>query len=139
AARGGGVGEVAPAHPGVERHRALQAGILFNLYQCYEVLCRDVGAPQKIIVSGGILNSKQWTQMVADIFGHEIVLVKNINASSVGAAVLGAHAAGALADVTAYTAETDGARTVAPRAELRDYYREQYARYLRWYNFTKTA
>ncbi|MEA4912627.1 MAG: FGGY-family carbohydrate kinase [Oscillospiraceae bacterium] len=135
----GGFMEVTPAHTAVELHRALQAGILFNLYQCYEVLCRDVGAPDRIIVSGGVLNSKQWTQMIADIFRHELTLVKNINASSVGAAVLGAHAAGALGDVTAYTAEIDGARTVAPRAELADYYAQQYRRYLRWYALTKAV
>ena len=108
-------------------------GVLFNLFQCYKELCDNAGKPERIIVSGGILNSGKWTQMVADIFQHDIVLVQNANASTLGAAVLAAWAAGALSDVTKYTDEQTNGRILAPRANLCSFYEDQYQRYLKWY------
>ena len=65
------------------------------------MLTQNVGVPQEIYVSGGILNSRRWTQMAADIFGTRMLCVKNLNASCAGAAVLAMHAAGVMDDVRA--------------------------------------
>ncbi|MEG2634859.1 MAG: FGGY-family carbohydrate kinase, partial [Oscillospiraceae bacterium] len=121
----------------IEMYRAVQAGILFNLYQCYEILCADVGTPGEIVVSGGILNSVQWTQMLADIFQCTLKCVKNINASSMGAAVLAMHAAGAIEDIKSFRRDYDEAVTVQPRTQYKEYYKEQYDRYSYWYNGTQ--
>ena len=83
--------DIRPEHTSRDMYRALQLGILFNLYQCYEVLTHNVGEPKEIFVSGGILNSKLWTQMTADVFHKRIRCVKN-SMSSVGAAVAAMHA-----------------------------------------------
>ncbi|MEG1060275.1 MAG: FGGY-family carbohydrate kinase [Oscillospiraceae bacterium] len=124
-------------HSAIEMYRAVQAGILFNLYQCYEILCADVGTPGEIVVSGGILNSVQWTQMLADIFQCTLKCVKNINASSMGAAVLAMHAAGAIEDIKSFRRDYDEAVTVQPRTQYKEYYKEQYDRYSYWYNGTQ--
>lgn len=115
-----------------DAYRAVQAGVLFNLLQCYEALVQANGAPESIIVSGGILNSAKWTQMLADIFGTGLICMNIIDASTLGAAVLAAQVLGGagLEPVTA------GARWVEPRAGQRDYYREQYARYIDFYRQT---
>ena len=135
--RRGGFCDITGAHSVRDLYRAVQAGILFNLYQCFEVLSGLAGAPSDILVSGGILNSVQWTQMLADIFGREIACMPTIDASSMGAVILALHAAGALDDIKQFDGDYKTARRVAPRAAFRDYYAEQYARYLDWYEKTK--
>lgn len=132
----GGFVDLRPEHGAREMYRALQMGVLFNLYQCYQILTEQVGAPEEIYVSGGILNSRRWTQMTADIFGERIRCVKNLNASSMGAAVLAMHAAGAMDDVRAYTGDIEDAVEVLPRPEVAQRYRELYGRYLNFYNLT---
>ena len=132
----GGFVDIRPEHTALEMYRALQMGILFNIYQCYEVLTQNVGVPQEIYVSGGILNSRRWTQMAADIFGTRMLCVKNLNASCAGAAVLAMHAAGVMDDVRAYTRDIEDARVVAPRAEYTERYRKLYERYLWYYDRT---
>ena len=132
----GGFVDIRPEHSAQEMYRALQMGILFNIYQCYEVLTQKVGVPEEIYASGGILNSKRWTQMAADIFGTRMRCVKNLNASSSGAAVLAMNAAGVMDDVRAYTRDIEDAEDVFPREQLTERYRELYARYLRYYDLT---
>ena len=111
-------------------------GILFNLYQCYEVLTREVGVPNAIYLSGGILNSRRWTQMAADIFGTGISCMNNLNASSAGAAVLAMNDAGCMDDVCAYTRDIEDAVDMQPRPEMAGRYRELYERYLKYYKLT---
>lgn len=134
--RRGGFVDLEAHHSAPELYYALQMGILFNLYQCYEELCRGADVPKKIIASGGILNSARWTQMIADIFQHDIILVNNMNASTLGAAVLGAHAAGAIDDVTKYTVEIDTGRVITPQKQTQEMYMQQYKRYCEWYGCT---
>jgi gluconokinase len=61
-------------------------GVLFNLYQGYEMLIRSVGEPKTIQLSGGILNSKIWMQMCADIFGKSMTINNTKDMSMLGAA-----------------------------------------------------
>lgn len=132
----GGFVDIRAEHTAVEMYRALQMGILFNLYQCYEVLTQEVGVPNAIYLSGGILNSKRWTQMAADIFGTRISCMNNLNASSAGAAVLAMNAAGCMDDVRAYTRDIEDAVDVLPRPEMAERYRELYERYMKHYRLT---
>jgi len=134
--RRGGFEYIRPSHTARDMYRALQAGILFNLFQCYEVLLREVGEPKEIYASGGILNSRLWTQMMADVFGTRIRCVKNLNASSVGAAVLAMHAAGGFPDIRAFSRDIEGAAEIAPRPDYRKKYAEYYRRYVELYDLT---
>lgn len=56
----------------------------------------------------GALNSALWTQMTADIFGQDIRCGKDRDASTIGAAALALHAAGALEDVRDFTGGGQG-------------------------------
>lgn len=135
----GGLMDVRPNHTVKDMYRALQMGILFGIYQCYEVLRESVGEPKEIYLSGGILNSRRWTQMAADIFGARMLCAKNLNASSAGAAVLAMHAAGAMDDVRAFTHDIEDAEPVLPREEMTERYRKMYKRYLEYYTLTSKA
>lgn len=132
--RPGGFQDVRPEHTAREMYRAVQAGVLFNLYQCYEVLAREGGVPAEIYASGGILNSRRWTQMMADIFATPIRCVQNPNASTMGAVVLALHAAGAMADIRAYTGDIENAVEVRPNPARTAWYADWYRRYLEHYH-----
>ena len=114
--------------------RGMSEGILFNLYQCYRILTKLSGIPDRIILSGGILNSKKWTQMAADIFQRDLLVSDNAQASMLGGAALALHAAGELKDLHAF----GDARleTIAHRAATAATYRRKFERYLSWYDRT---
>ncbi len=112
--------------------RAVSEGVLFNIFQCYEILTAIAGTPERIILSGGILNSPGWMQMAADIFGRDLVLSDNPHASLLGGAALALNAAGQLDRVDEFG--DVGGETVSPRPGLESMYRKKYDRYLSWYN-----
>lgn len=131
--RRGGFVEVAAHHTVADLYRGMQAGILFNLYQCFESLQELAGRPDEILVSGGILNSPRWTQMLADIFGQPLSCVPTLNASTMGAVILALHAAGAIDDVWSFRADHDRAVRVEPQMDRQPFYEDMYHRYLEWY------
>jgi gluconokinase len=47
-----------------------------------------LGAPEKIIVSGGITRSPLWMQLAADVFGFRLETTGSQNDSTVGAALV---------------------------------------------------
>ncbi len=63
-------------------------------------------------------------------------MAPNLNASSLGAALLGAWAAGELEDVTSYTAEIDSGKVLRPSAERHEAFMGLYERYLKLYENT---
>lgn len=132
--RRGGFVDVRPEHNAADLYLAVQRGVLFGMYQCYEALTANMGAPESICLSGGILNSGVWMQTAADLFGRELLLSRNADASLMGAAALGMCAAG-LADDPAACAlpGAERGRAVAPRAAETERLRDQYRRYLDWY------
>ena len=97
---------------------------------------REVGVPKEINLSGGILNSRRWTQMAADIFSAPMRCAKNLNASSVGAAILALHAVGAIKDVRSYAPDDAETKIIFPREAFRDYYQSLFAQYLCYYAST---
>lgn len=133
----GGFFDVNSSHNIRDFYRALQAGILFNILQCYEILCDYCGVSDEIFLSGGILNSAQWMQMAADIFGRELSCLKIKDASSIGAIVLALLAGKGISDISEIPGECMAAAIVRPRKEFADYYLEQYNRYKYWYDKTK--
>ncbi|MBQ6373937.1 MAG: FGGY-family carbohydrate kinase [Clostridia bacterium] len=135
---GGFVG-VRPEHNLSDLYHAIQQGVLFNLCQCYDELVRDIGAAERIVLSGGILNSAAWTQLAADIFRHEIEISTNPNASLMGAVVLGMHAAGAIDDIRTFEFPSAAhRRRVFPDPARAKVIRRQYERYLESYEMSTT-
>ncbi len=124
-------------HSPKDKYRALQSGIIFNLYQCYESLSKSLSEASDIYVSGGILNSKQWTQMLADIFDKEIKCEKIIDASSFGTIVLGMVNLGIYPSLKDYVKSEDSVKIVKPNKDRVDYYKKEYQRYLYWYEETR--
>ncbi|WP_267462161.1 FGGY-family carbohydrate kinase [Carnobacterium viridans] len=69
--------------------RAAMEGVLFNLYDVWQII-QEVGGPSKTInVTGGFLNSPLWKQMIADIFGRTMQQPTSFESSCLGAILIG--------------------------------------------------
>lgn len=112
-------------------YAAVCEGILFNIYHCFEILTALSGTPEKIMMSGGILNSQKWTQLAADIFHMPITISTEAQASMIGGAVLGMHVAGMLNNLSDFVDPSPS--IVYPREGLSQYYREKFLNYLHYY------
>lgn len=66
--------------------RAGLEGVIFNMYTISQAMSRLSGEPKKILVTGGFVRSKLWTQMVSDIFGHKIDIPLSHQSAAWGAA-----------------------------------------------------
>ena len=126
--------DVKPFHTENDLYHGVLEGVLFNLYQCYEVLIKINGIPKKIKLSGGILHSAYWTQMCADIFGMDMEVDNVTHSSLLGGVALGMELIGEIRDVTEFT--TESVSVVHSNAEMADVYAKKYARYKYWYGKT---
>ncbi|MBC5689519.1 hypothetical protein H8S37_11375 [Mediterraneibacter sp. NSJ-55] len=96
--------------------------------------CREVktGGVNRLRIGGGAANSDEWMQLRADISGMRIERMRNIQISSVGAAVLGAAAVGIYPDVkTAVEKMVHVEKIFKPTPGIREKYEEKYREYLR--------
>jgi gluconokinase len=130
--RMGSFHEIKSAYNAQDLFRGLSEGILFNIYQCYLILEKSFGKPEQIILSGGILNSHQWTQMVSDIWGQEITISQSFQASLLGGVVL-AQFAGEPSDELP-DLPLGAKKTISPRPGSGNRYRDKFERYLYWYD-----
>jgi len=126
---------VMPSHSRNDLYHAVLEGVLFNLYQCYEVLTKINGVPRRIKLSGGILNSPFWSQMCADIFGMDMDVDNAKQGSLMGAAALGLEKLGVIADIAEFKTDTD--KVITPNPEMKEIYAGKYERYLEYYDKTK--
>ncbi|MDR1745153.1 MAG: hypothetical protein LBS30_05310 [Planctomycetota bacterium] len=133
--RRGGFQDLAGSDSPEVLFRAVSEGVLFNIYQCYRILTPLSGVPDRIILSGGILNSPKWAQMAADIFQREMHLSDNPNASVLGGAALALHAAGGLDDLHGFG--DIALESVAPRPGAAAAYQKKFNRYLECYEAMK--
>ncbi|KAG4069421.1 hypothetical protein HA402_012274 [Bradysia odoriphaga] len=98
---------IQPQHTPAHFTRAALEGICFALLSIKEALEETAGAVRKISVSGGFTNAPGWIQLLADIFGQEMHLQQESDASALGAirlaaSVLGWPEAGAEAAQTVF-------------------------------------
>lgn len=130
----GGFMNVNNTHNRADLYKAIQMGILFNLYQCYEIYCKEKMPPEQIILSGGIINSKIWTQMAADIFKRDLIVSNTKNASSMGAVALALVAAGELDSIHDFKVEHREENIIRTNPQQYQYYQRHYKRYLEAYS-----
>jgi gluconokinase len=123
--------EIKPYHTVFDLYRAVQEGVLFNLYHCYTSLTELNGVPRRIKFSGGILHSPEWTQMCADIFQADLEVDNVEHGSMMGAAVLAMEHLGVLKDVRDFVSPP--VRIIHPNREKAGIYHEKYNRYLKCY------
>ena len=114
--------------------RAILEGILFNVYEITELLRDQIGEGQAIRASGGFARSRPWRQMMADLFGSEVLVPEVYEASGFGAAALAMYAVGALNDLTDVQQLIQISDRHQPDLKLSQHYRELFKVYQRIYN-----
>jgi xylulokinase len=118
------------AHERGHLARALLEGCAFAMRDVVDRLV-ELGVPAgAILLVGGGARSRTWSRIRADLLGRPVELSAVIDACPVGAAMLGAVAAGLSPDPVAAAAAAAGAREIVePDPGRRAAYDEAYARY----------
>jgi xylulokinase len=105
-ARGAFVG-LTVLHTQAHMTRAVLEGVAFGLRDSFELM-KGAGLAEidQVRITGGGAQSEVWRQILADVFGVEMVTVNTTQGSAIGAALLAAAGAGAYSDITSACAAT---------------------------------
>ena len=127
-ARGAFVG-LTVRHRKAHLARAVLEGVSFGLRDSFELM-RGLGIEStQVRVSGGGARSALWRQILADVFGAEIVTVNVTEGAAFGAALLagvGAGVYGSVADACDRTIRITGSTAPGPAAAVYDAYYPRY-------------
>ena len=129
--RQGGFMGIKPYHTTHDMYRAVQEGVLYSLYQCYQALIKVQGVPAAVKISGGILHSSIWTQMACDIFDLTMEMDGAYHTSLIGAAAIALESVGHIKSI--FDLERKRGEIVTPNPQKVDMYKERYQNYLYWY------
>ena len=114
--------------------RAVMEGILFTLYSVNVAVQELTQVGGEIRASGGFARSQAWLQMMADVFGQEVVTPEVYEASGFGAAVLAMYAVGAIAHLTEVHKLIRISKRYQPNLELSNTYKQLFSLYQRVYH-----
>ncbi|HBE78469.1 MAG TPA: hypothetical protein DDW65_11945 [Firmicutes bacterium] len=130
----GGVLGLSSGHSFADMYYAVLEGVLFNLYHCYVFLAELMSPPEKIVLSGGIVRSGYWTQMVSDIFQKKINISNVEHVSLLGAVVLIMKSLG-LQDLK--QVQSDYGVVIVPDQRMKDIYGQRFEKYCTLYDRLK--
>lgn len=138
-ARGGFIG-LTVRHDKRHMVRSVLEGVAYSLRDCIE-LFRDLAIPiHQVRAVGGGARSAAWRQILADVFGAELVTINITDSTAYGAALLAGVGAGVYASVPEACAQTirivDRIEPVPARARVYD---EAYPIYRSLYQALKPA
>ena len=101
-----------------------------NITQCYRALSNLVGEPAEVHVSGGILKSPVWMQMLCDLSGRELHASQIDQASLLGGAILALNVIGCWPDITDVPVQ---AVLMEPNPDMKEFYNRRTTMYLEEY------
>lgn len=107
--------------------RAVIEGISLALYSIANAMESSGLLIDEIHVSGGFVNSEEWLQILADIFGKKISLINAEDASAVGAAYLGMKSLNLIEDYHDLKPKADA--TYFPNEKNNQVYKEVFSIY----------
>lgn len=119
------------SHTDADIINAVYEGVVFSGYTHLEKLLASCDKlPEKIHLAGGVVHSKAWTQMFADIAGISLIVSKNTELGAMGAAMCAGVAAGIYDSVEDAAKQcTKNKFTVSPNSAMKDYYQNKYKAY----------
>jgi len=109
-------------------------GILFNLYQSYEILVSVDEEPNEIKISGGIINSDYWLKMAANIFKRDITISKVKDASIMGAIAICLKITGEIDSIEQF--KPDDGIIIHSDKKAEKKYKKRFIEYMKWYDKT---
>ena len=121
-----------------QRHftRAVVEGISFALYQVTSALHHASGKVKQINASGGFVHSREWLQILSDIFDTTICRNNTEDASAIGAALIAARTSRNLDSYPVFR-DKQPPETFRPDAANHDRYMKTFEVFKRLYQKTK--
>jgi gluconokinase len=119
--------------------RAVLEGIARSIYRIAESIQSLLNLDfNEIRVTGGLTSSPLWLQIAADMFGSPIAVSGSAEGSARGAAMLASIALGLRSDIEEFADPTATHKLVHPEAQVHAYYRQQYQRFQRLLECTRS-
>jgi gluconokinase len=117
-----------------KRHfqRALIEGICFEVKWIMETVEEVLGKKKRVIVSGGIMRSSTWMQILSDVLNRELRVSIDVDASVAGAAKLGFTTLG-----IEYTTPKTNSVMFNPRTDVNAVYEDHYKVFKQLYSRVK--
>jgi xylulokinase len=136
-ARGAFVGLTA-SHTRADVIRAILEGVAFSLRETFSIF-DEMNVPVKSVrLGGGGARSPLWRQIQADVYGHEVEMVKAEEGAAYGAALLAGVGARIWPSVDeACASVVHVANRISPRADVVAKLNNNYATYRRVYSATR--
>ncbi|EOL45048.1 gluconokinase [Enterococcus caccae] len=106
--------------------RAVIEGICLNLKRILTELEELGGAVKEIRATGGFAGSEVFKNMMADVLGHKLSLTESVEASALGAVLLGWHSLGKIVDLEMVSKQVEIYETVEPNRENSQRYQQIY-------------
>src|SRR5699024_3925456 len=104
--------------------------INLNLYDVYIAVAEAIDANAKeYLVVGGFTKSDTWLQMIADIFGVELVITEVFENACLGAAVLGLYALGENKDFSDLNQMIPIGKRIKPTKTHHQFYQRHFEKY----------
>ncbi|WP_343744645.1 gluconokinase [Chitinophaga sp.] len=126
---------IRPGHTAAHFMRAMLEGICFALLSIRQALTETAGPVRRISVSGGFTATPGWIQLLADIFGQEMELHQQNDASALGAILLAAR------ELRLPEGDGEGAAAMVfhPDSDKYQGYQKKFERFQRLYDTLKAA
>jgi xylulokinase len=103
---------------------AVMEGVVFSLYDAFQVMIAAGVLPERIILAGGGAQSRFWRQMVADVFGLPVEKLRIGEQSALGAALMAGAGIGMFDIVTTSQKWAKYEDTIDPDMTNRDKYHQ---------------
>ncbi len=118
-------------------YRAVMEGISLNMGLIFDCFTEAADFPEVTLIGGGAKSAIQ-AQILADVFDRPLNIPEKLEeATSLGAAVIGALGSGMVKDTDSLSIARPLTRTVYPDPEGRDFYRSLSERFVRLYETVK--
>ncbi|ALS02481.1 gluconate kinase [Enterococcus silesiacus] len=106
--------------------RAVVEGICLNLKRVLTELEELGGAVKEIRATGGFADSQVFKHVMADVLGYTLSLTESVEASALGAVLLGWQSLGKMTDLNTASEQVEIYETVEPNSENNQIYQQIY-------------
>jgi gluconokinase len=119
--------------------KAVLEGVCFSIVDVMKALEETSGSIKNIYLSGGIIKSNEWVQILADISGKEIMVNEAADASALGAAFIGMKAIGMIKKITDAKMFLKNVKTFKPNKPNHTIYKRYFEIYRSLYEKLKNT
>jgi len=113
--------------------KAVLEGVCFSIVDVMKALEETSGTIKKIYLSGGIIKSENWVQLLADISGKIILINEGGDASALGAAFIGMKATGLVKKINEAKLFLSNTKTFKPNRANHNLYEKYFKIYISLY------